>query len=126
LADLDKTRQPKIIFAIFTMRAIFKSVWVRKLIGKLGVPYNRRLRVRGSPHPLFYDADLSCPAAESNAFRIQSDALSGDALTAALIVLFSSVESRMLIITPRTLDFGSFGLPIFGFIKYFVYSENNC
>jgi hypothetical protein len=27
--------------------------WVRKLIGKLGVPYNRRLRVRGSPHPLF-------------------------------------------------------------------------
>ena len=27
------------------MRAIFKSVWVRKLIGKLGVPYNRRLGV---------------------------------------------------------------------------------
>jgi hypothetical protein len=46
------------------MRAIFKSVWVRKLIGKLGVPYNRRLRVRGSPHPLFYDADLSLAAAE--------------------------------------------------------------
>ena len=42
------------------MRAIFKSVWC--------VPYNRRLRVRGSPHPLFYDADLSLPAAESNAF----------------------------------------------------------
>jgi hypothetical protein len=51
------------------MRAIFKSVWVRKLIGKLGVPYNRRLRVRGSPHPLNYDADLSLPAADSNAFR---------------------------------------------------------
>ena len=25
--------------------------WVRKLIGKLRVPYNRGLRVRGSPHP---------------------------------------------------------------------------
>src|SRR5277367_6197141 len=36
---------------ILKMRAKFKSVWVRKLIGKLGVPYNRRLRVRGSPHP---------------------------------------------------------------------------
>jgi hypothetical protein len=55
------------------MRAIFKSVWVRKLIGKLGVPYNRRLRVRGSPHPLFYDAGLSLPAPESNAFRAHSD-----------------------------------------------------
>ncbi|HUA38803.1 MAG TPA: hypothetical protein VMA35_10470, partial [Candidatus Sulfopaludibacter sp.] len=36
----------------FKMRATFKSFWVRKLIGKLGVPYNRRLRVRGSPHPI--------------------------------------------------------------------------
>ena len=33
------------------MRVKLKSVWVRKLIGKLGVPYNRRLGVRGSPHP---------------------------------------------------------------------------
>jgi hypothetical protein len=57
------------------MRAKLKSVWVRKLIGKLGVPYNRRLRVRGSPHPLNYDADLSLAAAESNAFRIHSDLL---------------------------------------------------
>jgi hypothetical protein len=55
------------------MRAIFKSVWVRKLTGKLGVPCNRRLRVRGSPHPFNYVADLSLPAAESNAFRSQSD-----------------------------------------------------
>ena len=54
------------------MRAKLKSVWVRKLIGKLGVPYNRRLGVRGSSHPLNYDADLSLPAAESNAFRNQS------------------------------------------------------
>ena len=34
------------------MGATFKCFWVRKLIGKLGVPYNRRLRVRGSSHPL--------------------------------------------------------------------------
>ncbi|MEJ0089864.1 MAG: hypothetical protein WDM80_08990 [Limisphaerales bacterium] len=47
--------------------------WVRKLNGKLGVPYNRRLGVRGSSHPLNYDADLSLPAADSNAFRIHSD-----------------------------------------------------
>jgi hypothetical protein len=57
-------------FAFLKMGAIFKSVWVRKLIGKLGVPYNRRLQVRGSPHPHDYHADLSIPAAESNAFRI--------------------------------------------------------
>jgi hypothetical protein len=37
----------KIHFAIFKMRAIFQTCWVRRLIGKLGVPYNRRLRVRG-------------------------------------------------------------------------------
>jgi len=107
------------------MRAIFKSVWVRKLIGKLGVPYNRRLRVRGSPHPLFYDADLSLPAAESNAFRIQSDLPSGERRMASEISLFSSGEIRASIRIPRTLPFGSFGLPIFGFIKYFVYCENN-
>src|SRR5271154_5251758 len=80
----------KIIFAIFKMRAIFKSFWVRKLIGKLGVPYNRRLRVRGSPHPLFYDADLSLPAAVSNAFRIQPDFTCPDWRIAPLIVLASS------------------------------------
>jgi hypothetical protein len=51
------------------MRAIFKSFWVRKLIGKLGVPYNRRLRVRGSPHPNYFDAGLSPAATESNALR---------------------------------------------------------
>jgi hypothetical protein len=36
-------------FDFSKMCAIFKLIWVRKLIGKLGVPYNRRLRVRGSP-----------------------------------------------------------------------------
>jgi hypothetical protein len=67
------------------MRAMFKSYWVRKLIGKLGVPYNRRLRVRSSPHPLNYDADLSLAAAESNAFRIHSDLLFGAVLIAGCI-----------------------------------------
>ena len=33
------------------MRAKFQPFRVRKLIGKLGVPYNRRLGVRGSSHP---------------------------------------------------------------------------
>jgi len=56
-------------FDFFKMRAIFKLFWVRKLIGKLGVPYNRRLRVRGSPHPFDYEAGLSLAAAESNASR---------------------------------------------------------
>ena len=67
-------------FNFFKMLAICKSVWVRKLTGKLGVPYNRRLGVRGSSHPLDYNAGLSLPAADSNAFRIQSDLLAGDAL----------------------------------------------
>ena len=99
------------------MRAKLKSFWVRKLIGKLGVPYNRRLRVRGSPHPLNYDADLSLPAADSNAFRIQSDLLSGERRIASLITLFSSGESLALTIIPRNLAFATFGLPIFGFIN---------
>jgi hypothetical protein len=59
-------------FDIFKKRVNFKSIWVRKLIGKLGVRYNRGLGVRGSLHPLYYDADLSLPAADSNAFRNQS------------------------------------------------------
>jgi hypothetical protein len=54
-------------------RVNLELFWVRKLIGKLGVPYNRRLGVRGSPHPLVYEADLSLSAAESNAFRIHSN-----------------------------------------------------
>ena len=64
------------------MRAIFQSFWVRKLIGKLGVPYNRRLQVRGSPHPIDYDAGLSFPAAESNAFRAHSLCVRPDAAMA--------------------------------------------
>jgi hypothetical protein len=56
-------------FDTFMMYAIFKSFWMRKLIGKLGVPYNRRLGVRDSPHPLYYEAFLTPLAVESNAFR---------------------------------------------------------
>jgi len=107
-------------FDIFKMCAIFKSSWVRRLIGKPGVPYNRRLRVRGSPHPNDYDAGLSLPAAESNAFRIQSDLLSGERRIASLITLFSSGESRAFTMIPRNLAFASFGLPIFLLIKYFA------
>jgi hypothetical protein len=113
-------------FDISKMRAIFKSFWVRRLNGKPGVPYNRRLRVRGSSHPHDYDAGLSLPAADSNTFRIQSDLVSLARLIAAKITLFSSGETRACIKIPRNLAFGTFGLPIFGFIKYFTYDENNC
>ena len=100
------------------MRAIFKSFRVRKLIGKLGVPYNRRLGVRGSSHPRkAYAADLSLPAAESNAFRIQSLLPCPDCRIAPLIALPSSGETRACIKTPRNSALGSFGLPIFCFIK---------
>jgi hypothetical protein len=105
------------------MRAIFKSVWVRKLIGKLGVPYNRRLRVRGSPHPLFYDADLSLPAADSNAFRIQPDFTCPDSRIAPLIVLASSGDMRACIKTPLYLAFGTFGLPILVLINSFCMTK---
>ena len=108
------------------MRAIFKSVWVRKLIGKLGVPYNRRLGVRGSSHPLNYDADLSFPAADSNAFRAHSDWLWPARRIAPLITWLSSGETRVTMKMPRFLAFGTFGLPIFAFIKYFAYNQNNC
>ena len=40
--------------ALTQLKSMQNSIqfWVRKLIGKLGVPYNRRLGVRGSSHPL--------------------------------------------------------------------------
>jgi len=103
-------------FDIFKMRANFNR-WVRRLIGKLRVPYNRRLRVRGSPHPHDYEAGLSLAAAESNAFRIQADLTSLACLIAAKIALFSSGETRACIKMPLNLAFGTFGLPIFGFIN---------
>jgi hypothetical protein len=50
------------------MHTIFKSVWVRNLIGKLGGHFSRSLQVRVSPRPQNSAAGLSLPAAESNAF----------------------------------------------------------
>jgi hypothetical protein len=105
------------LFDIFKMRVIFKSVWVRKLIGKLGVPYNRRLGVRGSSHPLDYDADLSFSAVDSNAFRAHSDWVCLAWRIAPLIVLCSSGDTRVTMKTSRFLAFGTAGLPIFDFIK---------
>lgn len=75
------------------MRAIFNR-WVLRLIGKPSVPYNRRLRVRRSPRPHDYDAGLSLPAAESNAFRIHSDLPWPARLTALSTCLASSGANR--------------------------------
>jgi len=99
------------------MRAIFKSLWVRKLIGKLGVPYNRRLRVRGSPHPHDYDADLPIPAAESNAFRAQSLCVRPEAAMALSMAFRSSWASLIEIPGEYTLFLGTFGRPTRFFIK---------
>jgi len=65
-----------------------KALRVRKLTGQTSVPYNRGLRVRGSPHPCFervYEAVLSPVAVESNAFRIQSELDCPDLRIASLI-----------------------------------------
>jgi hypothetical protein len=93
-----------------------KFHWVRKLIGKLGVPYNRRLRVRGSPHPLFYDADLSLPAADSNAFRNQSGLSCLDARIAALIAFASIGVTLTANSSPLAFWTPIFGLPSLFFI----------
>jgi len=55
------------------MRANLKSLWVRRLIAKPRVPYNRALRVRGSSHPVLnHDYELFLPpfAAASKVFRV--------------------------------------------------------
>jgi IS1 family transposase len=99
------------------MRAIFKSFWVRKLIGKLGVPYNRTLGVRGSSHPLKrYDADLSLPAAESKAFRIQPVLPCPSERIASLSCLASTGVKRAAYNSPLAFCFPTFGRPAFFFI----------
>lgn len=103
-------------FDIFQMRAIFKPYWVRKLIGKLGVPYNRRLRVRGSPHPLNYDAGLSLAAAESNAFRIHAVLVSFACRIAPLSPLASMGENRAAKNMPLAFCMPILGLPACFFI----------
>jgi hypothetical protein len=78
------------------MSAKYKSLWVRKLIGKLGFPYNRRLGVRGSSHPLDYDCVVSLSAAESKAFRIHADLTCPNCFTAAFTALVFH-DSRVLL-----------------------------
>ena|SRR5581483_2589614 len=97
-------------FDILNMCAIFPSLWVRKLIGQTRVPYNRGLRVRGSPHP--YQTALA-----SNVFRIQSDLESLARSTASRIFWCSSGDTLAFTIMPRFLAFGTFGLPILVFIN---------
>jgi hypothetical protein len=91
----------------FEMHATFQSLWVRKLIGQARGLYTPGLRVRGSPHP----------ATERRAFLTHSDVDSPARLIASAMVRFSSGESLAWMRIARFLDFGTFGLPIFGFIK---------
>src|ERR1019366_9009 len=108
------------------MRAIFNPFWVRKLIGK---PASLTIADWESETPRIqfnYGIGLSLPAAESNAFRIQSDLLCPVWRIAPLIAWLSSGETRACTRIPRSLAFGTFGLPILGFIKNFAYDENNC
>jgi IS1 family transposase len=114
---IDYDLETKIKFEIHKMRAIFKSFWVRKLIGKLGVPYNRTLGVRGSSHPLKrYDADLSLPAAESKAFRIQPVLPCPSERIASLSCLASTGVKRAAYNSPLAFCFPTFGRPAFFFI----------
>jgi len=96
--------------------AKLKLVWVRKLIGKLGVPYNRRLGVRGSSHPLNYDADLSPPAAESNAFRNHADLSILASRIADLICFASGAVTRTVSTSTLTFPVPIFGRPALFFI----------
>jgi|SRR5665213_115795 len=84
-----------------------KIHWMRELIGKLGVPYNRISQVRGSPHAPFYDAGLSLAAADSNAFRIQPDLRCPDWRIASLIVLASSGGTFVCIKNDQLTSFAS-------------------
>jgi IS1 family transposase len=93
------------------MCAIFKSLRVRKLTGKTRVPYNRGLRVRGSPHPIDYDAGLSLPAAESNAFRSQSGLPCPVARIASLIAFASGGVTRTENTSPLAFFMPTFGRP---------------
>jgi hypothetical protein len=60
-------------FDILKMCAVFQSAWVRKLIGKSRVPYNRGVQFRGSSHPYFerdYEPFIPPYAPASKPFRI--------------------------------------------------------
>jgi len=112
----------RFVFDKHNCREIFQLLWVRKLTGKPvgSTPPDcefeaRRIHKTGQ----HYAADFS-RAAESKAFRTHADLLPRDLAIAARISLCSSGDSRALTIMPRNLAFGTFGLPIFGFIKYFA------
>jgi hypothetical protein len=106
---------------------MFQLLRVRKLTGKPAFltiadceSETRRIQ---NPN---YAAGLPPCAAESKVFRTQSEADAPARFTAAEMALFSSGDTRACTRIPRNLAFGSLGRPIFGFIKYFVYDENNC
>jgi hypothetical protein len=113
----DFALETKIIFAIFKMRATFNH-WVRRLIGKPSVPYNRRLPVRGWPHPLIYDDGLSIAATRSNAFRNQSGLSVPERRIAALISFASGGVTRTANNSPLAFCMPSLGLPARFFIIF--------
>ena len=92
---------------------------MRKLNWQTRGFYTPGSRVRCSPHPkeFDYETGLLAVAAESKAFRIHADLLSGDLAIAACSALFSSDEMRAWMRMPRSFDFGTFGLPILVLIK---------
>jgi len=91
--------------------------WVRRLIGKPGVPYNRRLPVRNWPHPpLIYDDGLSIAATNSKAFRNQSGLPVPERRIAALISLASGGVTLTENTSPLAFCMPTFGLPILFFI----------
>ena len=101
------------------MSAIFNH-WVRRLIGKPSVPYNRRLPVRGWSHPLDYDDGLSIAATKSNAFRNQSG-LSVPARRIAALISFASGGVTLTVNTsPLAFCVPTFGRPAF-FLIIIVY-----
>jgi|SRR5579862_3851606 len=89
---------------------------VRKLIVKPVDPTAPDCEFEARRIHRFYAAKISL-AAESKTVRTHSDLLFRDLAIAACSSLFSSGDRRAFTIMPRSLDLGTFGLPILGFIK---------
>src|SRR5437870_2092564 len=89
---------------------------VRKLTGKPGGPTPSDCEFETRRIHAGYETDMLPLATASKAVRIQSDLLLRDLEIAACNSLFSSGDKRALTIMPRSLDLGTFGLPILGFI----------
>jgi hypothetical protein len=96
---------------------------VRKLTGK---PAFLTIADCESEASRIHYAAFSISATESRLRLTHSDSDAPDRFTALATALYSSSENLACTRTPRTLDFGSLGRPIFGFIKYFLYDVNNC